>query len=76
MIMQVTATEFSGNISKYLALAQLQDILITKDGKSVAKLTNPNTDKLALLASLVGIVPDVDMSADALKRERLAKQCE
>ena len=39
--MQVTTTDFKLNLDKYLKLAQTEDILITKNGKPVAKLINP-----------------------------------
>lgn len=72
--MQITATEFKNNIGKYLALANQQDIYITKNGKSVAKLSNPNTDKVALLDSLVGIIPEQGITLEGMKKERLDRQ--
>ena len=56
--MIVTATEFKTNLGKYLEMATSQDIFITKNGKSIARLTSPAVDKLALLDDLVGIVPE------------------
>ena len=55
--MIVTATEFKTNLGKYLEMASSQDIFITKNGKSIARLTSPAVNKLALLDDLVGIVP-------------------
>jgi prevent-host-death family protein len=55
--MRVTATEFKNNIGKYLALAANEDIYITKNGKSVAKLTNTKQEKVELAKSLFGIIP-------------------
>lgn len=55
--MIVTATEFKANLGKYLEMATSQDIFITKNRKSIARLTSPAVDKLALLDDLVGIVP-------------------
>ena len=54
--MIVTATEFKTNLGKYLEMAASQDIFITKNGKSIARLTSPVVNKLALLDDLVGIV--------------------
>ena len=68
--MTVTATEFKTNFGKYLAMVAQQDIFIIKNGKTVAKLTNPAVDKVAVLDSLVGILPP-DAEVDA-KEERLA----
>ena len=70
--MTITATEFKTNFGKYLAMVAQQDIFIVKNGKSVAKLTRPVVDKVAVLDSLVGIIP-ADMDTN-LKEERLARQ--
>ena len=72
--MQITATELKTNISKYLVLAELEDILITKNNKPIAKLTTVHEDKLAILDSLVGIIPDNGYTLDDARSERLAKQ--
>ena len=42
--MSITATELKMNLSKYLMLAEKEDIYITRNGKVVAKLTNPYAD--------------------------------
>ena len=39
--MSVTATELKMNLGKYLMLAETEDVFITKNGKVIAKLTNP-----------------------------------
>lgn len=70
--MTITATEFKTNFGKYLAMVAQQDIFIVKNGKSVAKLTRPVVDKVAVLDSLVGIIP-ADMDTN-VKEERLARQ--
>ncbi|HCT92759.1 MAG TPA: type II toxin-antitoxin system prevent-host-death family antitoxin, partial [Lachnospiraceae bacterium] len=55
--MIITATELKTNLGKYLELAAIQDIFITKKGKNIARLTSPSIDKLSVLDSLVGIIP-------------------
>jgi prevent-host-death family protein len=70
--MLITATEFKNNIGKYLALVAKEDIYITKNGKSVAKLTNINQDKLETAKSLFGILP-ADASLEQAKKERLSR---
>jgi len=72
--MQITATELKNNMGKYLSLAAKQDVYITKNGKAVAKLSCPNADKIALLDSLVGIIPDGALSLDEVKGQRLDRQ--
>ena len=58
-----------------LEMATKQDIFITKNGKSIARLTSPTVNKLAVLDSLVGIVSeDSAMDEEAIRKERLARQ--
>ena len=73
--MIVTATEFKQNFGKYLEMAMKQDIFITKNGKNIARLTSPAVNKLAVLDSLVGIVPEESaMNEKTIREERLARQ--
>ncbi len=67
-----TATEFKMNFGKYLLLAETEDIYITKNGKVVAKLTNPNQDRVDIANSLFGILPS-DISVEDARDERLEK---
>lgn len=67
-----TATEFKMNFGKYLLLAETEDIYITKNGKVVAKLTNPNQDRVDIANSLFGILPS-DISVEDARNERLEK---
>ena len=74
-IMIVTATEFKTNLGKYLEMAMKQDIFITKNGKSIARLTSPTVNKLAVLDSLVGIVSEGSvMDEETIRKERLDRQ--
>ena len=71
--MIVTATEFKTNLGKYLEMAASQDILITKNGKNIARLTSPAVNKLALLDDLVVIVPQKKtMDENTIREERLS----
>lgn len=73
--MIVTATEFKTNLGKYLEMAASQDIFITKNGKSIARLTTPVVNKLAVLDALVGTVPqDETMDENMIREERLSRQ--
>lgn len=42
MIMIITATELKNGLGKYLHLVKEEDILITKNGKIIAKLVRAN----------------------------------
>jgi prevent-host-death family protein len=68
--MSITATEFKTNLSKYLLLAATEDIYITRNGKTIAKLTNPYQDRLDIAESLFGSVP-ATMTLEEAREERL-----
>lgn len=71
--MIVTATEFKNNIGKYLVLVAEQDIFITKNGKNIAKLSNDKKNKVDVVKSLFGIVPNDGTTLEQLRNERLAQ---
>ena len=70
--MSITATELKQNLGKYLALSLTEDIFITKNGKIVAKLTNPYQTRVETATSLFGILP-CDLSLEEAKAERLSE---
>ena len=70
--MSITATELKKNMGKYLQMAETEDVYITKNGKVIAKLTNPNMDKVKIAKSLIGVIPN-DVSYDKAMEERLSK---
>ena len=73
--MIVTATELKTNLGKYLELSQDEEILITKNGKIIAQLSQPNAEKIAILRTLVGFASSYkDDSLDDIRRERLSKK--
>jgi prevent-host-death family protein len=71
--MFITATDFKNNLGKYLALAATEDIIITKNGKSVAKLSNTKQDKTRIVKSLFGIIPDDGSTIKQIREERLSR---
>ena len=72
--MQITATELKSNIGRYLVLAEKHDIVVTKNNRPIAKLTNAHEDKISILDSLIGIIPDNGFTLEDAKSERLARQ--
>ncbi len=70
--MVVTATEFKTNFGKYLNLITQEDIFITRNGKTIAKVVNPH---ISAVDSLRGMLKDVpsDIDLDSLREERLSK---
>ena len=70
--MSITATELKMNLSKYLMLAEKEDIYITRNGKVVAKLSNPYQDRVDMAKSLFGVLPQA-MTLEQAKEERLGR---
>lgn len=70
--MIVTATEFKTNFGKYLELIAKEDIFITRNGKTIAKVVNP---QISAVDSLRGMLKDVpaDLDLDSIREERLSK---
>ena len=71
--MKVTATEFMVNLGKYLTLVLTEDIWITKNGKIVAKLINPNISAVDSISGVLSGKVPAGFDRHALKEERLDK---
>ena len=70
--MSVSTSELRENLNKYLILSATEDVFITKHGKVIAKLTNPNQDRVKTAESLFGILPE-DANLEDAREERIAK---
>ncbi len=68
--MSITATELKSNLGKYLMLSATEDIFITKNGKVIAKLSNPFQDRVDIAKSLFGIIPDTLTLEEAQEERR------
>lgn len=68
----ITATEFKSNLGRYLEMVETEDIVITRNGKRIAKLTDAAKDKTDILCALTGIVP-ADASLEKAREEKLRK---
>lgn len=68
--MSITSTELKLNLGKYLQLAESEDIYITRNGKVIAKLTNPYQDRVDVVKSLYGVLP-ADVTLEEARNERL-----
>jgi antitoxin (DNA-binding transcriptional repressor) of toxin-antitoxin stability system len=71
--MVVTAAEFETDIGKYLSLVGNEDIFITKNGQNVARLSGVVRNKVDIVKSLFGIIPNDGRSLTELREERLAR---
>lgn len=71
--MQITATEFKLNLGRYLDLVLTEDIWISRNGKTVAKLINPNVSSVDSISGILkGKVPD-DLDRHSMREERTAR---
>ena len=68
--MTITPTELKMNLSKYLLLAETEDIYITRNGKVVAKLSNPCQDRVDVAKSLFRAIPS-NITLEQTREERL-----
>ena len=72
--MVVTATQFKTNIGHYLDTVSKNDVYISKNGKMVAKLSDPMNDKMSILNALAGIIPDDNINLEEIKMERIMRR--
>ncbi len=55
--MIVTATEFKTNFGKYLDMIAQEDIFITRNGKTIAKVINPQISAVDSLRGMLKTTP-------------------
>ena len=70
--MSITTTEFKTDIGKYLQLAEKEDIYITHNGQIIAKLSNPDEDRIKMAESLLGVIP-AEITLEEARMEKAAK---
>lgn len=71
--MIVTATELKENMGKYLSLVTEEDIIITKNGKQIARLTDVKDKRLNAAYALFGALHN-DIDIKDIRSERLANK--
>ena len=70
--MVVTATEFKTNFGKYLELIAHEDIFITRNGQTIAKVVNPQVSAVDSMRRTLNNAPH-DIDLDSLREERLSR---
>ena len=70
--MIISSSEFKTNIGRYLSLVAKEDIIITRNGKRVARLIAEKEDKVAIAKSLIGILPSTATKEEA-KEEKFKR---
>lgn len=72
--MIITATEFKNKVGKYLKMAQHENVIITKNGKNIAKLVAIDENEFPVTKTLTGIFEKAAAyDIDSAKQERLKK---
>ena len=69
--MQVSISELKANAGKYVTLASLEDIYITKNGKRVAKIVGAKADRGKAGQALIGLLP-AEIDLRQAREERLS----
>ena len=72
-MMEVTATEFKLNLGHYLDQVLTEDIWITKNGKTVAKLVNPNVSAVDSISGLLKGKVSEDLDRHSMRDERMGR---
>ena len=70
---QITATELKMNLGHYLEKVLTEDIWITKNGKTVAKLVNPNVTAVDSISGLLKGRISEDINRHSIQEERIAR---
>jgi len=81
ILMQVALSDLKVNVGKYVELADIVDVIITKYGKPAAKIIRYDKEpwymkkipeKISSVDSLFGTIPN-DIDLDDVRLERLTK---
>ncbi|MGQ9558075.1 MAG: type II toxin-antitoxin system Phd/YefM family antitoxin [Desulfurispora sp.] len=70
--MIISSSEFKTNMGRYLSLVDKEDIIITRNGKRVARLIAEKEDKVALAKSLIGVLPGT-VTREEAKEEKFKR---
>lgn len=52
-MIEITATEFKTNLGHYLDLVSTEDIWVTRNGKYVVRLVNPNVSAVDAISGIL-----------------------
>lgn len=70
--MIISSSEFKTNMGRYLSLVDKEDIIITRNGKRVARLIAEKEDKVAIAKSLIGVLPGT-VTREEAKEEKFKR---
>ena len=72
----ITLTDLKNNVGKFALLGAQEEIIITKNGRPISKISPINdtkrAERLAIAESIIGIIPPMsDNDIEMLKEERI-----
>ena len=70
-MLQITSTELKQNLNKCLSIIDKEEIIITRNGVPVAKLSLPKEKEMNLVSQLIGVIPNIDYTIEDARRQRL-----
>ena len=70
---RISMSELKTDLDKYVAMANGQDVIITENGKMVAKLVTAKAVKKEAFEHFCGLFPEkgLDLDPDQVRKERL-----
>jgi prevent-host-death family protein len=71
IMLKISSTEFKNNMAKYLTILDKEEIILTKNGKPVAKLIP--TENKNIVSQLTGIIPNDGYTIKKAKKDRISK---
>jgi len=72
-MIEITATEFKTNLGHYLDLVPTEDIWVTKNGKYVVRLVNPNVSAVDAISGLLKGKISEETDRYAIREERISR---
>ena len=72
-MLEITATEFKTNLGHYLDLVPTEDIWVTKNGKYVARLVNPNVSAVDSISGILKGKASEDIDRHSIRDERISR---
>ena len=72
-MLEITATEFKVNLGHYLDLVPTEDIWVTRNGKFVARLVNPNVSAVDSISGILKGKASTDIDSHSLRDERMER---
>ena len=72
-MLEITATEFKVNLGHYLDLVPTEDIWVTRNGKYVARLVNPNVSAVDSISGILKGKTSETIDRHSLREERISR---